>query len=222
VFHLLLLLKSEEMKIVQPEKSQSTIRHQIEDLKRIVNSLSNNSVRPCEYCTEICATCGSLKCTCNCSVDCPNNAENLSSDATLYPIETEIMPLVYCFNEMNICQTCWSCEGHNDMNGKLQKLPQIWFYTDSFMLLRVIDDSLSLLSAKSLLIVPWQVSTTYTAKSCEQSAFALKPDLSLVDVVDLKTLHKDIIAIADNLPEMIKKASVDYINNLQKTLLTFS
>jgi hypothetical protein len=108
------------------------------------------------------------------------------------------------------------------MNGKLKKLPQIWFYTDSFMLLRVIDDCLSLLNAKSLLIVPWQVSTTYTTKSCEQNAFALKPDLSLVDEIDLKTLHKDIIAIANNFPEMIKKVSVDYINSLKKTLLTFS
>jgi len=132
------------------------------------------------------------------------------------------MPLVYCFNAMNICQTCWSCEGHNDINGKLEKLPQIWFYTDSFMLLRIIDDCLSLLSAKSMLIVSWHVSTTYTAKLSQQNAFALKPDLSLVEGVDLKTLHQDIIAIADNLPELIKKSSIDCINILNKTLLTIS
>jgi hypothetical protein len=119
---------------------------------------------------------------------------------------------------MNIVETCWSCEGHNDISGNLEKLPQIWFYTDSFMLLRVIDDCLSLLSAKSQLMVSWQLSTTFTAKSSKQNTFVLKPDLNLVYGVELHTLHKDIVVIADNLPEMLKKGSVDYINILNKKL----
>ncbi len=210
------------MKIVHPEKSRSTINHQIEDLKRIVSNLSDYSTRPCANCMEICPTCGSATCRCNCTAKCPTSAKKLSSDAVLYPIESKIMPLVYCFNAMNICQTCWSCEGHNDTSGKLEKLPQIWFYTDSFMLLRIIDDCLSLLNAKSLLLVPWQVSTTYTAKTSQKNAFALKPDVSLIDNKDLNTLHKDIITIVDNFPEMINKACVTYINDLNKTLLSFS
>ncbi len=210
------------MKIIQPEKTQWTIYQQLEDLKLIAINLSDCSLRPCHNCIETCTTCGSSKCICNCSVKCPKSPELLSSDAVLYPIESGIMPLVYCFNAMNICQTCWSCEGHNDNNGVLEKLPQIWFYTDSFMLLRVIDDCLSLLSAKSLLMVSWQLSTTYTAKSSQQNTFVIKPDLNLVDGMDLNTLHKDIFVIAEHFPEMIKKGCVDYINILNKKLLTFS
>jgi hypothetical protein len=210
------------MKIIQPEKSQWTIYQQIEDLKDKVINLSDCSQRPCNNCIETCSTCGSTKCTCNCSAKCPKSAGNISSDAVLYPIESGIMPLVYCFNSMNICQTCWSCEGHNDNNGHLAKLPQIWFYSDSFMLLRVIDDCLSLLSAKSLLIVSWQLSTTYTAKSSQQNTFVIKPDLNLVNGIDLAALHKDIVVIAEHFPEMIKKGCVDYLNILNKKLLAVS
>ena len=208
------------MKIIQPEISNSTIYQQIEDLKYFIIQISNHSVRPCENCDDVCHSCGSSKCTCNCSIDCSKSAVKLSSDSVLYPIEPSITPLVYCFNEMNICQTCWSCEGHNDMNGKLEKLPQLWFYTNSFVLLRVIDDCLSILKAKSLLVVAWQLSTTYTAKSCEQNAFALKPDLNFINKIDLGDLHKDIIVLAENFPQMIKKTSLDYLNLLNKKLLT--
>ena len=210
------------MKIVQPTKSKSTVYQQIEDLECIVSNLSDSSLRPCNNCNEICKTCGSSKCTCHCTLLCPKSSGNLSSDSVLYPIESGIMPLVYCFNYMNICETCWSCEGHNDSNGNLAKLPQIWFYTDSFMLLRVIDDCLSLLSATSQLMVSWQLCTTSTAKSSKQNTFALKPDLNLVNGVELRNLHKDVIVIAKNFPEMIKKSSTDYINILNKKLLAVS
>jgi len=208
------------VKITQPEKTKSTICHQIEELKHIITQISDHSVRPCENCHDVCPSCGSLKCACNCSKECSKIPEKLSSDSVLYPIEDSISPLVYCFNEMNICQTCWSCEGHNDMSGRLEKLPQIWFYTDSFMLLRVLDDCLSLLKAKSLLVVAWQLSTTYTERTCEQSTFALKPDLSFIDHIDLKDLHKDITVLSENFPKMIKKISLDYLNLLNKSLLT--
>jgi len=206
------------MKIIQPDNKIATSYRQIEELKFIISQLSDNSVRPCENCNEVCSLCGSSKCTCNCSNNCALSIEKLSSDAKLYPIESSIVPLVYCFNSMNICKTCWSCEGHNNSRGQLDKLPQLWFYTDSFMLLRIIDDCLSLLKAKSLLVVSWALSLTYTAKSCQQNTFVLKPDLSLVDKIDLKSLHKDIIVISENLPELLKKSSEDYLTILNKSL----
>jgi len=86
------------------------------------------------------------------------------------------------------------------------------------MLLRIIDDCLSLLKAKSLLVVSWALSLTYTAKSCQQNTFVLKPDLSLVDDIELKSLHKDIIVISENLPELLKKSSEDYLIILNKSL----
>ncbi|MFT5757202.1 MAG: hypothetical protein ACI9LM_001931 [Alteromonadaceae bacterium] len=69
------------MKIVQPEKSRSTIEHHIEDLKGIISNLSDYSMRACASCNDICATC-----RCNCSVECSKSADNLSSDAVSYPI----------------------------------------------------------------------------------------------------------------------------------------
>jgi hypothetical protein len=86
--------------------------------------------RPCSNCSLICKSCKSVKCLCLCSPTCRYAAKALSSDPDNYPIESEILPLVYALSETPVFETCWSCEGHETQNKKLIRAPQVWFYAE--------------------------------------------------------------------------------------------
>lgn len=205
------------MKISQPKHSTDLLILQIEDVGNIVSQLKDVTRRPCVNCSKACSCSHSVSCKCDCSIACAFIGEHLTSDKDKFPIETKILPIVYTLSEMNVCQTCWSCEGHNDANGNIIKLPQVWFYTNSMMLLRLLSDSMASFSGKGV-IYDWKISSAYTARDCEYNAFSLQPDLSFTPNAELLYLQKDIAVIAQELPLTLLKKASDYQKMLTNKL----
>jgi len=54
-----------------------------------------------------------------CSSKCPEAPRALSIDPGRYPIEPKVTPLVFELRTTRVMQTCWSCEGHMDPEGRL-------------------------------------------------------------------------------------------------------
>jgi len=207
------------MKIIKSTSSQSVLQQQQRELIDVIESLSDDTNRSCQHCSQACSCSNSIDCNCDCSVSCPHIATGLSSEKNTFPIESHVLPLVYALNKMNIFQTCWSCEGHNDANGKLNKLPQVWFYSNSMMLIRVMGDCISLLKSKHITHYDWQIVISYTARDSEMNAFSLKPDLNFVATPELVLLQQDILKIAQHLPKKFEQDCRNYYRDISSLLL---
>jgi hypothetical protein len=89
-----------------------------------------------------CPGCEDHDATTDCSNSCEFAPLRLSSDPT-FPVEKLITPLVFELKKLGIFYPCWSCEGHNDKEGNLAKNPSIWFYSDSVVHVRALENSIS-------------------------------------------------------------------------------
>ena len=206
------------MQIIKTTSSQSVLQQQQIELIDVIQSLSDDTNRSCQHCSQACSCSNSIDCNCDCSVSCPHIATGLSSEENTFPIESHVLPLVYALNKMNIVQTCWSCEGHNDASGKLNKLPQVWFYSNSMMLIRVMSDCISLLKSKNITHYDWQLVTSYTARDSEMNAFSLKPDLNFIATPELAFLQQDILKIAQHLPKRLERHCRNYYRDISSLL----
>jgi len=209
------------MKIQQPARSVELLKRKIREIEEIVLLLVNPHNRPCDSCIKKCSCSNSITCDCDCSLSCPLITEQLSSDRNKYPIEKHIVPLVFTLNQMDVCKTCWSCEGHNDVHTVLNKLPQVWFYSDSIVLIRLLDDCLSSFRCHKLTHYQWQINITYSAADCEYNTFSIKPELSLIKNADLALLQKDIEQISKYFPEALLKASNEQLKSYNRLLVEF-
>lgn len=206
------------MKINQPQQSIGQITQNIQELEQIISQLTQAKIRPCENCTQRCSCSQSLTCICDCSADCPLAASLLSSDKDRYPIEENVLSLVYSLNEMHVCQPCWSCEGHNNDEGKVNKIPQVWFYTNSHVLIRMIDQCLSFFKQQRLISYTWNLTSTYSSKDCAHNAFSLKPDLNLEASPNLNQMQLDMKVIANNISTKLYAVCDDYLQEQVRLL----
>ena len=128
-----------------------------------VSSAASQTGRPCgSDCHRECDKCGSTSCTCMCSRDCRFISKTLTSDPEHFPLEERIAPLVFEINKLGIFTPNWSCEGHVGLDGKIWKIPRVWFYAESVLHVRLLADSLSKMSIEKKLKCPWQVVLTFT------------------------------------------------------------
>jgi len=206
------------MRIFKSTSSQTVLQQQQQELIDVIDCLSDDTNRSCQHCSRACSCSKSIDCNCDCSKSCPHISMGLSSEENTFPIESHILPLVYALNKMNIFQTCWSCEGHTDANGKLNKLPQVWFYSNSMMLLRVMGDCISLLKSKNITHYNWQLVISYAARDSEMNAFSLKPDLNFVATPELALLRQDILNIAQHLPKNLEQGCRGYYQDISALL----
>jgi len=215
------------MKIDRPTPEIAQIESHIEQLNDLIFKLENKENRPCPDCVRPCGCSNSKSCRCECSQNCPYAADQLSSEAGRYPIEPGVLPLVYTMSDMQICQPCWSCEGHNSEQvnpeaqsniPELRRIPQVWFYSDSVILLRLLDLCLSRFKTKRWLKYDWHITTSFSDIDCVDCAFALKPDLNQVASPNLKLLQEDLITIAEKIPSHLLHASTEHLKQLQKHL----
>ena len=147
-------------------------------------------------CNVVCPTCSSTGCNCNCSSDCPDIPIQMTSDAN-FPIEGAIAPLVFELHRLGLFEPCWSCEGHNDMDGKLWKIPRVWFYCESVVQIRVLSDVLKNLEIEERIAVPWQVRLTFSEENNPATTFSLEPEIGLDSRVTLDELRGDIRIITE-------------------------
>jgi len=149
--------------------------------------------RPCPGCAEVCPKCGSTSCLCTCSAECQQAPRSLSSDPERFPIESGIVPLVYALSDMEIGVPCWSCEGHEDRDGKLGKLPQVWFYVLDQAYPDLLANFLWQLQFAGHIENRWKVAVV-AADNTLDATFAIVPDSS-EDLGGLASLRRDIEVI---------------------------
>lgn len=123
-----------------------------EAIKRFVKAAEHPCSRPCESCTKP-RVAGEY-----CSSPCAQAAQALSSEPDRYPIEPIVLPFVFALARLNFIKPCWSCEGHNDPQGKLWKSPQVWFYTCSPSYAHLVGKFLWEMKTSKLLSYEWRVS----------------------------------------------------------------
>ncbi len=210
------------MRIFKSTSSQTILQQQQQELIDVIDCLSDDTNRSCQHCSQVCSCSKSMDCNCDCSESCPHISTGLSSEENTFPIESHVLPLVYALNKMNIFKTCWSCEGHNDANGKLNKLPQVWFYSNSMMLIRVMGDSISLLKSKNITHYNWQLVSSYAARDSEMNAFSLKPDLNFIATPELAYLQQDLLKIAQYLPKRLEQDCRSYYQDISSLLSAHS
>ena len=203
------------MKINQPAQQQNAIEARLKELEFLRNKLTGNPNRPCPECNRACPTCGSTQCRCRCSASCLDAPAKLSSESGRYPIEPAVLPLVYAMSDMQICEPCWSCEGHPQLNDKnkaalpefkeeeltISKIPQVWFYCDSVLTLRLFDECLNFFKIQKLIHYDWHITTSFSDLDCIECAFALKPELNLEPSPSLQKLQADLSLIAEKIQE---------------------
>ena len=81
----------------------------------------------------------------------------LSSDPVKYPIEQGIIPLVFALNSTGFSQSFWSCEGHEDNEKKLYRLPRVQFYSSSLIFPSLLIELLNNLYFKKIISSKWKL-----------------------------------------------------------------
>lgn len=186
------------MKEYKPEQSLTDLEYGKGILKSVINQPGPKQKRPCPTCDSPCPCSGSRICACNCSYECPSLPRQLSLDPDRYPIEKEIIPLVFAINSLHACPSYWSCEGHENANGQLIKPPRVNFYSSSTILPSLIVECLVVLSFKKVIRFRWKVTSAGMTENL-QAQYIIEPDVNIGEKNILSTLQADVRCIADNL-----------------------
>ena len=187
------------------------------DIKRFLDQPGDGDARPCPGCNLTCPKCGSISCVCNCSPNCADAPRMMSSDPEEFPIEAAIVPLVYAFNSLRLTPPCWSCEGHYNKSGELDKLPRVWFNARSMAYPDLISELLSDLATARRLSLPWQVCVVCLDDSPDIT-FSIEPKINPTDKPELKSLRRDVRIIADCLIADMKTKSSHRIHQINQIL----
>jgi hypothetical protein len=205
---------------VKIELSQADDRDRLAHRARLEALLAQSGPRqerPCPGCDVPCACSGSPSCTCGCALSCGHAPKQLSSDPERHPIEDRITPLVYALYSLKVCEPCWSCEGHYDASGMLNRVPAVWFYADAAAYPALIADSLTDLKVKNTLTYPWQVSLVSWGNRLDIT-YAVEPDLRRVSEPQLDELQADVAAISEHLFDNVRKAAQQSIAEIDRSL----
>ena len=185
------------MHIPQPKFNDSDKSLIIDALNRLIQQPSATQSPPCTNCHQAEAE------RTDCSFKCENAAEALSEDPVKFPIEENIVPLVFELTTMRLVQTCWSCEGHASIDGKILKMPQISFYTEKPLYAQLISKYLSKLFWQKKLQYPWEITLSDYGQTLELT-YTIKCNISCIETPDLKIMHQDLNAMGENLSSKIK------------------
>lgn len=166
------------------------IRQELADL------MKPDAVRP-PVCSPDCQKYNEIKC----NRYCPDASAMLSSEPD-YPLEPNITPLVFELKRLGAFSPCWSCEGHNDKDGKLWKIPRVWFYADSVVHIRVLADAIAELYLAEKLNSRWEIVLTMSDPDNADTSFSLQPNVKEGEF-KLGELQKDVDTIATLLRETV-------------------
>lgn len=163
------------------------------DLERLLSPPPDDGFRPCPGCRR---QAGDT----NCSPRCHEAAQALSSEPD-YPLESQVVAIVFELNSLRLLQACWSCEGHLDHEGKVWKLPQVSFYSFSPLYPQLLSNYLDRLAFRKQLHSPWNVTFTSYGQMATNT-YCLEPRLRVEP--DLTMLQRDLQVIGDQLAERIR------------------
>ncbi|MBM4123723.1 MAG: hypothetical protein FJ246_02015 [Nitrospira sp.] len=192
-------------------------RARADDLARLLEQPTDRERRPCPNCDT---TCGcparSTQCCCSCSARCPDAPRFLSSEPARYPIEPQVLPLVYVLAGLRLVPPCWSCEGHLQASGGLTRLPQVWFYSASTVYPELIALYLKDLEFQKRLHHHWMVSVCPHAAG-GATIFQIQPEqLTPSDVkkAELQTLQDDLRTIAGSLDASLRQLAISQLKSV--------
>lgn len=129
----------------------------------------------------------------------------MSSEPEQYPIENNIVPLVYAFYTSRVCIPCWSCEGHMTRDGAgMVRAPQVWFYSRSSLYARFVAEHIEKLQVSRKLSNSWTVRVLAWGAGVD-CRFALLPELEPGVKTDLHSLQRQARVIAETLVLSLKE-----------------
>lgn len=169
-------------------KARKTIHHDLRRVRKL-------GPLPDPVCCPECPEYNSAR---DCHRNCPFAPSRLSSDAVNYPLETRVAPLVFELKKLGVFLPCWSCEGHNDADGALWKIPRVWFYSDSVVHLRALDNAVNELFLARQISTSWGVTLTFSHPQNLDTTFSLEPKLHK-NSTQLAELQNDLKMITENL-----------------------
>lgn len=196
------------MRILVPPPDPEHQRRRRQELERLIAQPDARAARPCTNCRLPCPCSDSIRCTCNCSPDCPQIPRALSSDPDHHPLEAGIAPLVFALAALRVTPPCWSCEGHEDSAGRLVKPPRVWFTTRALFYPDIIAECLSRLRIEQRIAAPWQLLVVDWGAR-HDSTFSLEPQADSAGYAPLASLQSDARRIAECLPERVKSLAHD-------------
>lgn len=165
------------------------------DLEYFLNQPGPGKVPPCPNCKDHCAS--------KCNVSCPDIATVMSIDPVKYPIETNIVPLVFGVMSTSVLQTCWSCEGHLNEKNELWKMPNVSFYSQSSIYPHLILRHLKNLKLDKALKYSWHVVLDDFAQTLGIT-YSIQPDLKHDEDIHLGMLQNDIKILSTNMLDNMK------------------
>lgn len=192
------------MREFKPEINAQNLDYCINTLESIIKYPSTQEKRPCHTCTAPCECSNSTTCGCQCSWECPYLMTELSSDPVKYPIEQGIIPLVFALNSTGFSQSFWSCEGHEDNEKKLYRLPRVQFYSSSLIFPSLLIELLNNLYFKKIISSKWKLLAQGLDDVSLNAKFEISPDVELQSTNLLTQLRDDIKKIAGRLYSELK------------------
>lgn len=198
------------MKLFMPGPDPVGDETRLRDLSVLLEQPTYRELRPCAGCTMPCPCSASPTCTCLCGPQCAHVPVKMSSEGDRYPIEPKIVALVFGFNCLRVCQSFWSCEGHQYPDGSLQRVPQVWFYTRSLVYPRLIGDWLTRLYFQKRIANPWHICVSYSESSLD-TGFSIEPDLKMMTCVVLDELQRDVAVISEALVPDVRALAQQYL-----------
>lgn len=139
----------------------------------------------------------------NCSTKCERAPRALSIDPDRYPIEPKVAGLVYEMAASRLLQTCFSCEGHM-INNKLWKLPQVSFYSDSTIYVKLLMIYLDRIFHKKVLSYRWHIVLADLTPTLNLT-YNIQPDLNQEESPHLGRLQQDLVTLADDMHGALKE-----------------
>lgn len=194
------------MKIVQPNVGLLDRERIKQDLQRLLAQPSPAESPPCSGCNQHVPV--------SCSSKCEQAPQSLSSEPASYPVETNVVPLVFELSATRLMQPCWSCEGHLNASGELWKLPQVSFYSASPIYPQLLLKHICALAMHKQLTYPWHVVLSDFGQTWE-TTYTLEPNLNREQKVHLGNLQHDLNTLADHLSVKLKALAQAALSELK-------
>lgn len=194
------------MKIIQPTVSFLDREQIRQDLQRLLAQPTAAEAPPCSGCTQHVPV--------SCSSRCGQAPQSLSSEPVNYPVETNVVPLVFELAATRLMQPCWSCEGHLNPSGQLWKMPQVSFYSASPIYPQLLLKHICTLAMHKHLSYPWHVVLSDYGQTWE-TTYTLEPNLNREQQVHLGNLQRDLNTLADHLCDKLKALAHSALRELQ-------
>lgn len=199
------------MHIPRPNLTDSDVQELIDDLNLLIKQPTALQSPPCPNCTDNTKLVWDRE---KCSASCEHASYALSEEPDRYPIEEHVVPLVFELTSMRLVHTCWSCEGHLDIDGQFWKLPQVSFYSMKPIYSQLLCNYLARLFWRKKLSYQWEVALTNFGRTWDVT-YTIKCDLSRIKHPDIALMQKDLLDMADNLSHNIKEDAVALIKDIE-------